>query len=75
MMFVTAIKASVKVGVEATNSPSGLSGVAWSAWPKDHLTFTEAFIAVVIPSVQIDLTKSRGVCISSIKENWHMAKL
>ncbi|KAJ5587018.1 uncharacterized protein N7459_002783 [Penicillium hispanicum] len=35
----------IGTGVEATNS-LGLSAVNWSAWPKDNLTFSEAFIAL-----------------------------
>ncbi|KAJ5683528.1 hypothetical protein N7462_006693 [Penicillium macrosclerotiorum] len=35
----------IGTGVEATNS-TGLAAVNWSAWPKDGLTFSEAFIAL-----------------------------
>ncbi|KAJ5111040.1 hypothetical protein N7532_001575 [Penicillium argentinense] len=35
----------IGTGVEATNS-TGLSAVNWSAWPKEGLTFSEAFIAL-----------------------------
>jgi hypothetical protein len=35
----------IGTGVEASQSP-GLTNVAWSAWPKDNLTFSEAFIAL-----------------------------
>ncbi|CAG7944055.1 unnamed protein product [Penicillium olsonii] len=34
----------IGTGVEATKSP-GLSNVNWSAWPKENITFSEAFIA------------------------------
>ncbi|KAK4458081.1 transmembrane amino acid transporter protein-domain-containing protein [Cladorrhinum samala] len=36
----------IATGVTAGNSELGLSGVNWSAWPKDNLSFYEAFIAV-----------------------------
>jgi hypothetical protein len=36
----------IGTGVSSTNAPGGLAAVPWSAWPKDNLTFTEAFIAV-----------------------------
>lgn len=35
----------IGTGVEATNS-TGLAAVNWSAWPKENLTFSEAFIAL-----------------------------
>ncbi|EPS31441.1 hypothetical protein PDE_06396 [Penicillium oxalicum 114-2] len=35
----------IGTGVEASNS-TGLAAVNWSAWPKENLTFTEAFIAL-----------------------------
>ena len=35
----------IGTGVESSNSV-GLSAVNWSAWPKDNLTFSEAFIAL-----------------------------
>ena len=35
----------IGTGVEASNS-TGLQAVNWSAWPKDNLTFSEAFIAL-----------------------------
>lgn len=36
----------IGTGVEATNSPGGLAAVNWSAWPKEGITFAEAFIAL-----------------------------
>ncbi|KAJ5125130.1 hypothetical protein N7448_004457 [Penicillium atrosanguineum] len=36
----------IGTGVSSTNAPGGLAAVPWSAWPKDNLTFTDAFIAV-----------------------------
>ncbi|KAJ5948235.1 N amino acid transport system protein [Penicillium verhagenii] len=36
----------IGTGVEASNSTGGLAAVDWSAWPKEGLTFAEAFIAL-----------------------------
>ncbi|KAK7181286.1 hypothetical protein DPSP01_007343 [Paraphaeosphaeria sporulosa] len=36
----------IATGVQATDSTGGMSSVNWSAWPKDNLTFSEAFVAV-----------------------------
>ena len=53
--------------MEATNSPGGLSGVAWSAWPKDNITFTEAFIAVT----NIVFAYSFAMCQFSFMDEMH----
>ncbi|OLN87130.1 N amino acid transport system protein 8 [Colletotrichum chlorophyti] len=36
----------IATGIQATNSPGGMSGVAWSAWPQHDVSFSEAFVAV-----------------------------
>ncbi|KAK2612482.1 hypothetical protein QQS21_001420 [Conoideocrella luteorostrata] len=36
----------IATGIQANNSSSGLSGVDWSAWPKEDVTFSKAFVAV-----------------------------
>ncbi|KAJ5634399.1 hypothetical protein N7528_002241 [Penicillium herquei] len=36
----------IGTGVEATNSTGGLAAVNWSAWPKEGITFADAFIAL-----------------------------
>ncbi|KAH6884587.1 transmembrane amino acid transporter protein-domain-containing protein [Thelonectria olida] len=36
----------IATGIQATDSPKGLSGVDWSAYPKDDLSFSQAFVAV-----------------------------
>jgi hypothetical protein len=36
----------IATGIQAGNSSGGLSGVEWSAWPKEGVTFSEAFVAV-----------------------------
>ncbi|KAH7126390.1 amino acid transporter [Dactylonectria estremocensis] len=36
----------IATGVQGAQAPGGLSAVTWSAWPKEDLSFSEAFIAV-----------------------------
>lgn len=36
----------IATGIQASDSAGGLSGVEWSAWPKEDLSFAEAFVAV-----------------------------
>lgn len=36
----------IATGIQARDSPGGLEHVDWSVWPKDGLTFSEAFVAV-----------------------------
>lgn len=36
----------IATGIQSTDAPGGLSGVDWSAYPKDDLSFSEAFVAV-----------------------------
>ncbi|PYI33322.1 hypothetical protein BP00DRAFT_126493 [Aspergillus indologenus CBS 114.80] len=40
------IIAIIATGVEAANSPGGLAGVNWSAWPRPGTTVADGFIAV-----------------------------
>src|SRR6478752_5941378 len=48
--FVSSLAASgitvIATGIQASDSTGGLSGVEWSAWPKENLSFAEAFVAV-----------------------------
>ncbi|KAJ5206499.1 Amino acid transporter transmembrane [Penicillium cf. griseofulvum] len=57
----------IGTGVSATNSPGGLSGVPWSAWPKDNISFTEAFIAVT----NIIFAYSFAMCQFSFMDEMH----
>ncbi|KAJ5138218.1 uncharacterized protein N7515_003066 [Penicillium bovifimosum] len=57
----------IGTGVQATNSPGGLSEVPWSAWPKDNITFTEAFIAVT----NIVFAYSFAMCQFSFMDEMH----
>ncbi|KAM5354709.1 hypothetical protein ACJ41O_001356 [Fusarium nematophilum] len=36
----------IATGIQAGDSPGGLSGVEWSAWPREGVSFSEAFVAV-----------------------------
>lgn len=36
----------IATGIQAHDSPAGLSGVGWSAWPKEDVSFSQAFVAV-----------------------------
>ncbi|KAF4974846.1 hypothetical protein FZEAL_8307 [Fusarium zealandicum] len=36
----------IATGIQANDSPGGLSGVEWSAWPKEDISFSQAFVAV-----------------------------
>ncbi|KAL6707239.1 hypothetical protein ACN47E_004227 [Coniothyrium glycines] len=36
----------IATGIQATSSSGGMSSVDWSAWPKEDLSFSEAFVAV-----------------------------
>ncbi|KAJ6011253.1 hypothetical protein N7451_002665 [Penicillium sp. IBT 35674x] len=36
----------IATGVDASNAPGGLAAVNWSAWPKEGITFAEAFVSV-----------------------------
>lgn len=60
----------IGTGVEATNSPGGLSAVNWSAWPKEGTTFTDAFIAVS----NIIFAYSFAMCQFSFMDEMHTPK-
>lgn len=36
----------IATGIQAHNSDGGLSGVDWSAWPREDISFSQAFVAV-----------------------------
>ncbi|KAL5090783.1 hypothetical protein Trisim1_004089 [Trichoderma cf. simile WF8] len=36
----------IATGIKARDSSGGLSGVEWSTWPREGVTFSEAFVAV-----------------------------
>lgn len=57
----------IGTGVRSTDAPGGLAAVEWSAWPKDGLTFTEAFIAVT----NIVFAYSFAMCQFSFMDEMH----
>ncbi|KAJ5477038.1 N amino acid transport system protein [Penicillium diatomitis] len=36
----------IATGIQSSNAPGGLSAVPWSAYPKENITFTEAYVAI-----------------------------
>ncbi|KAL4994642.1 transmembrane amino acid transporter protein-domain-containing protein [Aspergillus recurvatus] len=57
----------IATGVESTNAPGGLSAVNWSAWPKEGITFTDAFIAMT----NIIFAYSFAMCQFSFMDEMH----
>jgi hypothetical protein len=57
----------IGTGVNAGDSPGGLSGVEWSAWPKEGVTFTDAFIALT----NIVFAYSFAMCQFSFMDEMH----
>ncbi|GAB0138044.1 hypothetical protein EsDP_00006291 [Epichloe bromicola] len=57
----------IGTGVVAGQAPGGLSAVKWSAWPKEDLTFAEAFIAIT----NICFAYSFSMCQFSFMDEMH----
>ncbi|KAK4161028.1 transmembrane amino acid transporter protein-domain-containing protein [Cladorrhinum sp. PSN259] len=57
----------IATGITAGNSAAGLSGVEWSAWPKENLSFYEGFIAVT----NIVFAYSFALCQFSFMDEMH----
>jgi hypothetical protein len=57
----------IATGIEAHNGPGGLSGVDWSAWPKEGTTFASAFLSVT----NIIFAYSFAVCQFSFMNEMH----
>ncbi|KJX96346.1 amino acid transporter like protein [Zymoseptoria brevis] len=57
----------IATGIEAHNGPGGLSGVDWSAWPKEGTTFASAFLSVT----NIIFAYSFAVCQFSFMSEMH----
>ncbi|KAF4950807.1 hypothetical protein FGADI_7940 [Fusarium gaditjirri] len=57
----------IATGVQAGDSAGGMSSVDWSAWPKDNLSFTDAFIAIT----NIVFAYSFAVCQFSFMDEMH----
>ncbi|RDL33592.1 Uncharacterized protein BP5553_07960 [Venustampulla echinocandica] len=60
----------IATGVESANAPGGLSGVNWSAWPKEGVTFTDAFIAIT----NICFAYSFAMCQFTFMDEMHTPK-
>ncbi|KAI0133958.1 amino acid transporter-like protein [Xylariales sp. AK1849] len=60
----------IATGIESSNAPGGLSAVNWSAWPKENLSFSEAFVAVS----NIIFAYSFAVCQFSFMDEMHTPK-
>ncbi|KAI6767734.1 hypothetical protein HG530_005743 [Fusarium avenaceum] len=57
----------IATGIQAGQSDGGMSSVDWSAWPKEGLSFTEAFIAIT----NIVFAYSFAVCQFSFMDEMH----
>lgn len=57
----------IATGVDAHHSPGGLSGVNWSAWPKENISFSEAFVALT----NIIFAYSFALCQFSFMDEMH----
>jgi len=57
----------IATGVKSASEPGGLSAVNWSAWPKEGVTFTEAFIAIA----NICFAYSFAMCQFSFMDEMH----
>jgi amino acid permease len=60
----------IATGVVSTQSAGGLAAINWSAWPKENLTFAEAFIAIT----NIVFAYSFAVCQFSFMDEMHTPK-
>ena len=60
----------IATGVQASDSVGGLSGVNWSAWPKDNVTFKDCMIAVT----NIVFAYSFAICQFSFMDEMHTPK-
>ncbi|PYI01245.1 amino acid transporter [Aspergillus sclerotiicarbonarius CBS 121057] len=69
-IIVAIIITMVATGVRSSNEVGGLSGVDWSAWPKEGITFTDAFIAVT----NIVFAYSFAMCQFSFMDEMHTPK-
>lgn len=57
----------IATGIKATNSEGGMSSIPWSAWPKEDLSFAEAFIAIT----NIVFAYSFSMCQFSFMDEMH----
>ncbi|KAK3185909.1 hypothetical protein K4F52_005364 [Lecanicillium sp. MT-2017a] len=57
----------IATGIKASDAVGGLSSVPWSAWPKEGITFSEAFIAIT----NIVFAYSFSICQFSFMDEMH----
>lgn len=57
----------IATGITSGNEPGGLSAVDWSAWPKEGISFADAFIAVT----NIIFAYSFSICQFTFMEEMH----
>ncbi|KAJ5953147.1 hypothetical protein N7454_000043 [Penicillium verhagenii] len=57
----------IATGVDASNAPEGLAAVNWSAWPKEGISFYEAFVSVT----NIIFAYSFALCQFSFMDEMH----
>ncbi|KAJ5760837.1 hypothetical protein N7520_007993 [Penicillium odoratum] len=57
----------IATGVDASNAPGGLAAVNWSAWPKEGISFYEAFVSVT----NIVFAYSFALCQFSFMDEMH----
>ncbi|RFU80391.1 amino acid transporter, transmembrane [Trichoderma arundinaceum] len=57
----------IATGIKASDSVGGLSSVPWSAWPKEDLSFADAFIAIT----NIVFAYSFSICQFSFMDEMH----
>ncbi|KAH6611633.1 amino acid transporter [Trichoderma cornu-damae] len=60
----------IATGIKASHSAGGMSSVPWSAWPKDDLSFADAFIAIT----NIVFAYSFSICQFSFMDEMHTPK-
>ncbi|KAJ5556669.1 N amino acid transport system protein [Penicillium frequentans] len=60
----------ITTGIQATDSPGGLAAVEWSAFPKENVTFTEAYVAIG----NIVFAYSFATCQFSFMDEMHTPK-
>jgi hypothetical protein len=60
----------IATAVVSGRSPGGLEAVDWSAWPKENITFAEAFIAIT----NIVFAYSFSICQFSFMDEMHTPK-
>ncbi|KKK16563.1 hypothetical protein P175DRAFT_0501861 [Aspergillus ochraceoroseus IBT 24754] len=60
----------ISTGIKSTNAPGGLAAVPWSAWPKDDISFKDAFISVT----NIIFAYSFAMCQFSFMDEMHTPK-